>query len=234
MSFRLTPYESLPSTSTLLTGLAAQGEPEGLAILARRQTAGRGTQGRDWESPAGNLHLSVLLRPTAPLREAPQWALLAAVALHQAAGPHTRLKWPNDLMLGGAKAGGILAETAATPDGRIDWLVLGFGVNLAHAPSLPGRATAALGPEPPEDFAARLLDALAQWHRTRLHEGFAPIRAAWMAAGPAPDSHLSILQASRRIAGRYAGLSEDGGLMLATAGRVHTLHVGEVADAAGH
>ena len=228
MSFRLTIHESLPSTSTLLTDLATRGEPAGLAVLARRQSAGRGTQGRAWDSPAGNLHLSVLLRPTAPLRDAPQWALLAAVALHQAAGPRTTLKWPNDLMRGGAKAGGILAESAASPEGRLDWLVLGFGVNLAHAPEVPDRATAALGPEPPEAFAARLLDALAHWHRVRLTEGFAPIRAAWMAAGPERGTHLSIRQGASRLVGRYEGLSEDGGLLLATGGRVHALHVGEI------
>lgn len=228
MSFRLIIHESLPSTSTLLTGLAERGEPAGLAVLARRQTAGRGTQGREWDSPAGNLHLSVLLRPTGPLREAPQWALLAAVALHQAAGAPTRLKWPNDLMLNGAKAGGILAETAATPEGRIDWLTLGFGVNLAHAPDIPGRATASLGAEPPEEFATRLLDALNHWQRIRLTEGFSPIRAAWFAAGPERGTHLSIRQGATRLAGRYEGLSDDGGLLLATGGRVHAVHAGEV------
>ena len=232
MSFRLTIHETLPSTSALLTDLAHRGEPEGLAILARRQTAGRGTQGRAWDSPVGNLHLSVLLRPTGPLREAPQWGLLAAVALHQVAGAHTRLKWPNDLMLGGAKAAGILTETAASPEGGIDWIVCGFGVNLAFAPDVPGRATAALGAqwgaERPEDFAARLLGALAHWRRIRLVEGFAAIRAAWVAAGPERGAHLSVRQGASRIAGRYEGLSEDGGLLLATGGRVHALVVGEI------
>ncbi len=228
MSFRLAIHESLPSTSILLTQLAERGEPEGLAILARRQTAGRGTQGRAWDSPAGNLHLSILLRPRGPLREAPQWALLAAVALHQVAGPTARLKWPNDLMLAGAKAGGILTETASTPAGELDWIVFGFGVNLAFAPEVPGRATAALGSEPPEDFAARLLDALSHWRRIRVTDGFAPIRAAWIAAGPEPGAHLSILQGATRLAGRYEGLSEDGGLLLATGGRVHAVHVGEI------
>lgn len=228
MSFRLTIHESLPSTSALLTELAGRGEPEGLAILARRQTAGRGTQGRVWESPAGNLHLSVLLRPRGPVRQAPQWALLAAVALHQAAGVGTRLKWPNDLMLNGAKAGGILTETASTAGGWIDWIVLGFGVNLAFAPALAGRATAAMGAEPPDEFATRLLGALDHWRAIRVLEGFAPIRAAWMAAGPEHGTPLSVLQGAVRLAGRYEGLSEDGGLLLATAGRVHTLHVGEI------
>lgn len=231
MSFRLTIHESLPSTSTLLTQLAGRGEPEGLAVLARRQSAGRGTQGREWASPAGNLHLSVLLRPGGPVREAPQWGLLAAVALRQVAGERTRLKWPNDLMLGGAKVAGILAETAATPEGGIDWLVLGFGVNLAFAPEVPGRATAALNTpgaaEPPEAFAERLLEALGHWRAIRLAQGFAPIRAAWIAAGPEPGAHLSVLRGASRIAGRYEGLSEDGGLLLGTGGRVHALVAGE-------
>ncbi len=228
MKFRLVVHETLPSTSSLLAELAEAGEPEGLAILAHRQTAGRGTKGRAWQSPAGNLSISILLRPNAALREAPQWALLGAVALQRAAGPRTRLKWPNDLMLDGAKAGGILTESTARPDGGIGWLSFGIGVNLAHAPTLPDRPTAALGAEPPEGFAARLLEALAHWRERRLAEGFSAIRAAWMAAGPEPGAELEVLRAGIRHTGRYEGLSEDGGLMLADARGTQVLHAGEV------
>jgi BirA family biotin operon repressor/biotin-[acetyl-CoA-carboxylase] ligase len=229
LKFRLEVFDTLPSTATLLAERAAgQGEAPGLAILARRQTAGRGTHGRAWQSPPGNLHLSVLLRPTAPAREAPEWALLAAVALHDTAGATTRLKWPNDLMLGEAKAGGILTESATTADGMIDWLALGIGVNLAHAPELPGRATAALGAEPPEEFATRLLAALAVRAETHATSGFAPIRAAWMAAGPPLGAPLSIQQGVSRVNGRYEGLSPSGGLLLAVEGRVMEFHAGEV------
>jgi BirA family biotin operon repressor/biotin-[acetyl-CoA-carboxylase] ligase len=226
--FRLEVFDSLPSTATLLAERAGRGEPAGLAILARRQTAGRGTQGRVWDSPVGNLHLSVLLRPDGPAREAPQWALLAAVALHDTAGAKSRLKWPNDLMLGEAKAGGILTESATTPEGGIAWLALGIGVNLAHAPTVPGRATAALGAEPPEDVAARLLTAIA--HRAGQHaeSGFAPIREAWMAAGPAPGAPLALRRGASLLNGRYEGLSASGGLLLAVEGRVMELHAGEV------
>ena len=229
MKFRLELFDTLPSTATLLAERAAgQGEAAGLAILARRQTAGRGTHGRAWQSPPGNLHLSVLLRPAAPAREAPQWALLAAVALHDAAGATARLKWPNDLMLGEAKAGGILTESATTADGMIDWLALGIGVNLAHAPELPGRATAALGAEPPEEFATRLLAAIATRAETHATSGFAPIRAAWMQAGPPLGAPLSIQQGVSRVNGRYEGLSPSGGLLLAVEGRVMEFHAGEV------
>jgi len=235
--FRLRVHAALPSTSDLVAQLAAAGEPEGLAVLAHRQTAGRGTQGRAWESRAGNLHLSILLRPTDPLRHAPQWGLLAAVALADAVAttiPDPRaiaLKWPNDLLLNGAKSAGILAEASADDHGGIAWLCLGIGVNLAHAPQVEGRSTACLAdtgitPPTPEAFAETLLTALDARRTQRLTEGFAAIRAAWLERGPALDTHIALTSG---IAGRFAGLAEDGSLLLSTGGRIHALASGEVA-----
>lgn len=221
-------HDSLPSTADALREAALAGAPDGHAILARRQTAGRGTHGRSWDSPIGNLHLSVLLRPDAPLRDAAQHALLAAVALRDTAGPHTQLKWPNDLMRDGAKVAGILLEAEA--DGpHIAWLSIGFGVNLAFAPHLNGRATAALGAEPPEDFATRLLSALATRRAQLAREGFAAIRSAWQAAGPAPGTPLAVTRGATTIAGRYEGLADDGGLRLLTETGSVVLHAGDIA-----
>lgn len=233
--FRLRVHESLPSTQALVIALAERGEPAGLAILARRQTAGRGRAGRAWQSEAGNLHLSILLRPGGPAREIAGQALLAAVALHEAAAQHAphralHLKWPNDLLEGDAKLAGILAEAALNEAGGIAHLVLGFGVNLAHAPAVEGRAVTSLGLIPPEDFAATLLQRVAHWQTRRLTEGFAPIRAAWMARGPALGALLTLRQGDNPVSGRYEGLAEDGGLMLATAGRLHVFHAGEVME----
>jgi BirA family biotin operon repressor/biotin-[acetyl-CoA-carboxylase] ligase len=230
--WRLRIHESLPSTSDLLLRLAAAGEPEGLAVLARRQTGGRGRDGRAWESPAGNMYLSVLLRPAGPAREAGRWSLLAAVALADAlAGfaPDPRavaLKWPNDLLLDGAKLAGLLCESAADAQGRLEWLVIGMGANLAVAPAVEDRPTARLGAVPPEQVAVAVLAALDRWRRSWLVEGFGAVRAAWMARGPALDQHLAIRGG---IAGRYAGLAEDGSLLLATGGRVHAVASGEIA-----
>nr|WP_302474145.1 biotin--[acetyl-CoA-carboxylase] ligase [Roseococcus sp. MDT2-1-1] len=226
-------FEALDSTQSLVSGLAEAGEPEGLAVMARRQTAGRGREGRSWEGPSGNLALSVLLRPGGPARDLPQYGLLAAVALHEAASHHApglSLKWPNDLLRDGAKCAGILAEGAVDGQGGIAHLVLGLGVNLAHAPEVPGRSTAALGPTPPEEFARTLLAALEAWMFRRRLEGFAPVRAAWEAAGPVRGEMLTLRQGSGTVSGRYEGLAEDGGLMLATGGRVHRFLAGEVGD----
>lgn len=238
--FRLDVREALPSTQTLVTRLAAEGEPEGLAVLARRQTAGYGTQGRPWQDASGNLHVSVLLRPAEPLRLAPQWSLLGAVALADAIAPLLpdpallALKWPNDLLLGGAKAAGILTESGSDGAGEIAWVVFGIGVNLADAPDVPGRHTGSLvalgiAPPAPEDFAATLLAAIGRRRAQRTADGFGPIREAWLAYGPAAGAPLAIRRQDAEIAGRFAGLAEDGRLLLDIGGRVEAFASGEVA-----
>ncbi len=186
-------------------------------MLAHRQTAGRGREGRAWVSPTGNLHLSVLLRPGAAAREAPVFALLGGVVLAEALAPFCedpaalRLKWPNDVLLGGAKLGGLLCETAADAAGRIEWLVYGFGANLAAAPALADRATVALPrPVPPETAAAAVLAALAAWRGRPAAE----VVAAWMARGPERGTLLTLRTASGERQGRYAGLAPDGALLL--------------------
>nr|WP_314072114.1 biotin--[acetyl-CoA-carboxylase] ligase [uncultured Roseococcus sp.] len=231
--WRLRIHDSLPSTQTLAVELAEQGEASGLAVLARQQTQGRGRAGRVWQSTPGNLHLSVLLRPTGPAREIGGHALLAAVALHDAARHHApgrsfRLKWPNDLLEGEAKLAGILAEAALDSAGGIAHLVMGIGVNLSHAPTVEGRAVTWLGPIPPEDFAATLLGQLAHWEALRDAQGFAPVFAAWEERGPPRGTVLTVRQGDNPLTGSYEGLAEDGGLRLATAKGPRIIHTGEV------
>ncbi len=231
--WRMRVHESLPSTSDPLLRLAAAGEPERIAILARRQTAGRGRDGRPWDSPAGNLFISLLLRPDGPAREAGQWALLAAVALHDALAPHVppgaalAVKWPNDLLLDGAKLAGILSESSADPAGRIEWLIFGVGANLAAAPVVPGRATACLGPAAPapEVVGAALLRAIEHWRGIMAWQGFVAVRRAWMERGPKLGQVLTMRDGR---SGAYAGLGEDGTLLLSEAGRVSALASGEI------
>ncbi|MBK1656718.1 biotin--[acetyl-CoA-carboxylase] ligase [Paracraurococcus ruber] len=234
----LEAHDSLPSTSALLARRAEAGAPEGLAILAREQTAGRGRAGRVWASPRGNLYLSVLLRPEGPAREAPQWSLLAGVALAEAAAAvlrdpaALRLKWPNDLLLGGAKCAGILAETALLPGGGLAWLSLGIGVNLARAPALPDRRTAWLDAGlSPDAFAPRLLARLGHWRAVQRAEGFAPVRAAWRRFGPAVGEAITLhgLDAPAR----FVGLAEDGSLLLEVAGTCRAIPAGEVLSQGG-
>ena len=238
-AFRLECHEVLASTSTLLKQRADAGEAEGLAIQALRQSAGRGRQGRGWDSPAGNLYISVLLRPAVALRDAPQWSFVAAVALADTIktllpeAAKLTLKWPNDLLLDGAKAAGILVETGVAPSHTLDWICIGMGVNIATKPSLPDRATACLAeylpaPPAPEVLAAALLQNLAHWHDLRLAQGFAPIRDVWLRHAPAMGAPVSVKRDGALIEGSFAGLSPEGGLLLAKGREVQLILAGEV------
>ncbi|EHM02342.1 biotin--[acetyl-CoA-carboxylase] ligase [Acetobacteraceae bacterium AT-5844] len=236
--WRLAIHDELASTQDVVLAAAQQGEPEGLAVLARRQSAGRGTQGRPWTSPDGNLFLSMLLRPEGPARDLPQYGLLAGVALADAAaailppGADLRLKWPNDLLLGGAKCAGILSQGSIDAQGGMEWVAFGIGVNLALAPALPDRPTASFAdtgitPPEPEAFAHLLLDAITRWRGL----GLAAVRAAWVARGPELDAPMRLRQGDTLREGRFAGLDEDGRLLLATSTGVVPVSAGELLPA---
>jgi len=122
-------FAELDSTNRLAAELARAGAPDGVVVGADHQTAGRGRRGRTWESRAGaSLLVSVILRP-APALVTLAAGVAAAEACEAVAGVDVRLKWPNDLLLGGAKLGGILSELVG------DAAVVGLGLNLAWAPA---------------------------------------------------------------------------------------------------
>lgn len=215
----LETVDEIGSTSEALKARAAGPGPEA-ALLARRQSGGHGRLGRPWQSIDGNLHLSVLLRPPS-LRWPGHWSILAAVALADTVrlflpeDSALRLKWPNDLMLDGGKLAGVLLEAGVASG---PWLVAGFGVNLAGAPSGLGRPVAclaSLAPAPaPEAFAARLLSTLQGWRDRYAVEGFAPVRAAWLATAHAPGERIVVGLAEQRVHGTFRGLGDDGTLLL--------------------
>src|SRR5918997_446242 len=151
MSQSFTPtilrYDSLPSTNDEAARQAAAGAPEGLCVMAREQTAGRGRQRRAWLSPKdAGLYFSLVLRPRFGPERWPLVTLAAALAVRDAlaesCGVETDIKWPNDLLARGRKLCGILAETIETGAGRA--LVVGVGINLddrAFPPDLRESAT---------------------------------------------------------------------------------------------
>lgn len=227
--WRLRQFETVESTSDLCVTLAQAGEPAGLALLAARQTHGRGSRGRDWQTLPGNLALSVLLRPSHP--EVGHWALLAAVALAEALTPApVQLKWPNDLMLDGRKLGGVLVDTAWTPGGGLAWLVIGFGANLCAAPDLPD-VTVAPGVREARDVAHQVLARLDYWTASLAQNGFGPVRRAWLDRGPVLGGLLLLMLGRDQIAGTFAGLADNGALLLQSGGKVHAFATGQVLQA---
>ena len=224
------------STSTDLLARLAGGEnvPEGHWLVADRQVAGRGRQGRAWFDGGGNFMGScvVHLRPGDP--PAGTLALVAGLALHEVAAPRiappprAELKWPNDLMVGRAKLAGILLERAG------DAVVVGIGVNLSRAPQVEGRVVATMadyGPAPDRDhfaneLAARFAEEVACWRSG----GLGPLLSRWMACAHPLGTALEAGDAGgKAVQGTFAGLAPDGALQLRLADGTHrVIHAGEV------
>jgi BirA family biotin operon repressor/biotin-[acetyl-CoA-carboxylase] ligase len=214
--------------------LTRQGVAEGLWLRAERQTGGRGRQGREWHSPPGNLYASTLVRLRDGDPPAPTLALTAAVALHEVAARwagegEVRIKWPNDLLVGGAKLSGILLERLD------DAVIVGFGVNLAERPDGTVRPAisfsemAGAAPDPAA-FLEELAPSFERWLARWRDEGVAPIRTAWLAAAHPPGTALSTHTASGAwVEGEFEGLDESGALRLRLAdGSSHVIHAGDV------
>ena len=239
MNWRLEVYPELGSTSDMCAARAAAGEPAGLAVLGLRQTSARGSRGRGWQSPAGNLSLSFLLRPEGSAVDAGCWPLLAGVAVVDAARPllpnpgALTLKWPNDVMLRGHKLAGILIDTALDATGMLGSVIVGIGANLAVAPQVEGREVACLAdegivPPGPEMFARSVLDRIGHWQAVLERHGFADLRAAWLARAHPPGTRLTVVQGGDRLEGAFRGLSPEGHLLLDTPEGLCTLSTGEV------
>lgn len=221
------------STNADLLTLAASGATEGLWLIAERQTSGRGRQGRLWQSPPGNFHGSTLVRLRSGDPPAETLAIMAAVALHEAVRAHADprdliIKWPNDLMIGGAKLAGLLLERAG------DAVVVGAGVNLAHHPEGLDRAVTSLaahGHAPdPAAFAETLAEGFARWLARWRGEGLAPIVARWSLHAHPPGTALAThLPDGTRVEGVFERLDRDGVLILRLAdGGVRAIHAGDV------
>jgi len=217
---------------------ARAGDPGHLWIAAREQTRGRGRQGRAWLSPQGNLAASLLLIDPAPIARAPQLGFVAGVALARTvrglglAASGAGLKWPNDLVVEGAKLSGLLLEAAQLPDGRLA-CVIGFGVNIrAYPEGLPYPATS-LAEMGVETTAEALLGALAEnmafWlDRWQGGAEFDRIRAAWLDLAAGRDRNIRIVSAGRELDGIFRGIDATGHLILETKVGRETIAAGDV------
>lgn len=224
------------STNADLIAALAAGErvAEGDWLIADRQTAGRGRQGRDWFDGAGNFMGSTVVHLAPGDPPAASFALATGLAAYEAVVPlltdpsRLHLKWPNDLTVGTAKLAGILLERAG------DALVVGIGVNLAAAPPVAGRETAALaafGPAPDRDtFAAALAAAFALELERWRSFGLDPLIRRWQLAAHPVGTPLSVNPPGEPpVSGTFAGLGDEGALRLRLAdGTVRVMHAGDV------
>lgn len=217
---------------------AAAGERGPLWIIAERQTAGRGRSGRSWSQPEGNLAASLMVSLRSPASRVHQLSLLAGVAVYDAicaavpSPPGLQLKWPNDVLIGRAKTGGILVEASTWAGETV--AVVGIGINIMHAPEVSGREVtclAAFSPCPPAAALVTALDhAMGRWLAAwRNGDGFAAVRAAWLARGTAAGEPLTVNTGGESLSGTFDGLDDNGALLLRCGnGTVRRLTYGDV------
>lgn len=238
--FSLRHLASVGSTNDEASRLAAGGAPSGTIVLADRQTAGRGRLGRVWESAPGNLHASIILRPDCPLGAASQLSLLAGVALADVLAEHgpksldLKLKWPNDVLIEGAKVAGILLESAADKAGRLDHVVVGIGLNLVWRPEANPYPVTSLQASGFADRSARgwitaYAASLGLWLDRWQRAGFAEVRQAWRARSYGLGGPIRLRLNRQEIDARFVDLTEKGALLIEhTDGRLSELTVGDV------
>jgi BirA family biotin operon repressor/biotin-[acetyl-CoA-carboxylase] ligase len=228
---RLIVLESTDSTNDEMCRLAASGAPAGTAVVADRQTAGRGRRGRFWHSSPGlGLYVSVLLRPRQEVRQLTRWTLAAGVAACEACREGVdrpvQIEWPNDLVWENRKLGGLLIETRSQGPAGAE-VVVGLGINVSHQPSdfpqaIRDRATslvlAAGGSAPSrEQLAAAYLSWLARVAVELEAEGWDAIAERWEKLAHGPRGRRVLVEqsggpASYAEAGVTDGLAPDGAL----------------------
>jgi BirA family biotin operon repressor/biotin-[acetyl-CoA-carboxylase] ligase len=234
--YRVRHFDRIDSTNAEARRLHEAGEQGPLWLVAEAQTAGRGRLGRQWVSEPGNLYATLLLPLAGVPASAAQIGFVAALAVHDvvaaALGPGSvRIKWPNDVLVGGAKIAGILAEVL----GLVPLTVaLGCGVNVAHHPAgLNYRVTSlraeGSGLDAPGVF--HLLDRhlgrrLRQWQGS---DGFASIRADWLNCAVGLGQRVTVAAPAGDWPGLFRGLAADGAaLVQGPDGREVVVHAGDI------
>ncbi len=236
--YRLIVRDEVGSTMEEARRALQQGDPGQLWIVARSQNAGRGRHGRQWTSPPGNLYASLLLVNPCEPALAPQLGFVAGLALHDAAArvtglaaPRLALKWPNDLLVDGAKCSGLLLE-GESGAGRFA-VIAGLGINIAScAEGTPYPASFLRAQRPDvtiEATLAALAEAFAErfaiWQRPG---GFGPTRQAWLERAAFLGQTITIRPPSGAVTGVFSGLDPAGRLLLETPGGIRAFDAGDL------
>jgi BirA family biotin operon repressor/biotin-[acetyl-CoA-carboxylase] ligase len=234
-------FEDLDSTNAEARRRAGAGERGPVWLLARRQSAGRGRRGRAWEAGQGNLTATLLLTLDKPPLEAAQLAFVAAVAVGQMADASVPpalvgFKWPNDILIEGRKAAGMLIESGPADGGGL-WLAIGIGVNLVSFPDDVERPATALAdhmshdvirPPTQDEALERLSSAFDGVLQLWLAEGFAPIRQAWLARAIGIGGPCTARLERDTVRGIAEGLDADGALLLRLPHELRRITAGDV------
>jgi BirA family transcriptional regulator, biotin operon repressor / biotin---[acetyl-CoA-carboxylase] ligase len=233
--FTVWHHDTIGSTNDEARRLAQEGAPHGTVVHADEQTAGRGRMAHAWFSPPGNLYVSILLRTGQAASRTAELSFLAALAVADTVDAllprQTRamLKWPNDVLVGGAKIAGILLEQVD------DATIMGIGLNVLEAPANVAYKTTTIvannGIASVDGARDILLERLGQHLAVWQADGFAPIREQWLGRTYPVGAAIRTNSGGEPVAGHFAGLDVDGALLLDTPQGRQRIVAGEVVAA---
>jgi BirA family biotin operon repressor/biotin-[acetyl-CoA-carboxylase] ligase len=239
---RVLAFDEIDSTNAEARRRAEAGDIGPLWITARRQTGGRGRRGRAWETGVGNLAATLLLTTARPPLQAAQVAFVAALAVADLASDYTApdavtVKWPNDVLIAGRKAAGILVDSGPLSQARL-WLGVGIGVNLATLPATAEYPTTSFAehlrkphtePPSPEAALSELAAAFDRWIDLWDRAGFSPIAEAWTARAHGLGRACTARLERETLDGVAEGLDADGALRLRLGdGAIRRISAGDV------
>jgi BirA family biotin operon repressor/biotin-[acetyl-CoA-carboxylase] ligase len=234
--------QSCASTQIIAHQLAQEGTPAGTVALAEEQTAGRGRMARVWDSAYGKgIWMSIVLRPDVVPQKAPQFTLVAAVAMVRAieevTGVKPEIKWPNDILIRGKKCTGILTELQSDADG-IQALIIGIGLNVNQelsdfdeqvqpiATSLKMESGKHVSRQ---EMVRAILFYLEQYTDLYIEEGFGILKVLWESYSSTIGSKVRARLPKETLEGIAEGITEDGVLQLRTAdGKLHSIYSADI------
>lgn len=238
-SWRIEHYSILPSTNDYCIERAKAGCNDRLAVIANQQTAARGSRGRSWTEPEGHLALSIMIKPTSTFIQSFYWPFIASLAFYDGVcktiGNNEKLciKWPNDLLGNQKKLGGILIESQIQYPNLIEWIVIGFGLNIKNKPVSLDRPVSCLADitgflPKPVVFAKFILESFSYWEDIAIQKGFPNIRNAWMQRSFPIGTAMTVSLHGKKIDGLYQGINQEGILLLQTKNGLEKIAIGEI------
>ena len=217
--------DTVDSTNVEARRRAEAEAPDGTLIQAVTQTQGRGRRGRHWESPTGNLYMSLILRPDCSVVAGLDVTFVSAIAMCDALAAivpplvGVAAKWPNDILINGRKVAGILLESASGSSGKLRWLVVGVGVNIQSFPKRTEYPATSLNFEGavntgPTEVLGGFARCFKRWFDIWGNEGFAAILEAWLQRAAGLGEMIEVRLPDERFTGRFVDLDESGSLII--------------------
>ncbi|MDG1858636.1 MAG: biotin--[acetyl-CoA-carboxylase] ligase [Emcibacteraceae bacterium] len=226
---------SIDSTNKEAVRQIMTGAVSGLWITAEEQTSGRGRSGREWVSNSGNLFSTLVYETGKSLCHSAQLSFVTSLAVrdtveHFTIGADVKCKWPNDVLVNGAKISGILLETFINEDGT-NFMIIGIGINVNHHPDKPLYPAAHINKfanVAVSDVFQCLAKNMSGWLNVWQNYGFEKIRHSWLNYAKGQGDDILVRLPNEELNGRFVDLDGDGALMLDTGTEIKLIHSGDV------